>query len=60
MLAEIFMLRLESARRASQNSVPTSSDTRFVPIRLTSGTAKTEITEKREQSNEPSRLAAPN
>ena len=34
MLAEIFMLRLEIIRRGSKSATSTSSDIRFVPIRL--------------------------
>jgi hypothetical protein len=34
MLAEIFMLRLETIRRGSKPATSTSSDIRFVPIRL--------------------------
>ena len=34
MLAEIFMLRLETIRRESKPAISTSSDIRFVPIRL--------------------------
>jgi hypothetical protein len=33
MLSEIFMLRLEAILRTSNASAPSSSDTRFVPIR---------------------------
>jgi hypothetical protein len=33
MLSEIFILRLEAILRASNMSIPGSSDTRFVPIR---------------------------
>ena len=34
MLAEIFMLRLETIRRACKPATSTSSDIRFVPIKL--------------------------
>ena len=34
MLAELFMLRLETIRRASKPATSTSRDIRFVPIRL--------------------------
>ena len=34
MLAELFMLRLEALFRASNTSAPTSSDNRFVPLKL--------------------------
>ena len=34
MLAEIFMLRLETVRRGPKPATSTSSDIRFVPIRL--------------------------
>jgi hypothetical protein len=33
MLSEIFMLRLEALFRTSNVSTPSSSDTRFVPIK---------------------------
>jgi hypothetical protein len=33
MLAEVFMLRLETIFRLSNPPTPTSSDTRFVPIK---------------------------
>ncbi len=40
MLAELFMLRIESIVRATSSQGATSSDTRFVPIKLPAIPAK--------------------
>jgi hypothetical protein len=40
MLAELFILRIEAILRASTLPSPTSSDNRFVPIKLPPPTAK--------------------
>jgi hypothetical protein len=45
MLAELFMLKIEAiARTNSQQNGGTSSDSRFVPIKLSANTAKTSPT----------------
>ena len=41
MLAEIFLIRLETMLRAANATPATTSDTRFVPIRLPRETKRT-------------------
>jgi hypothetical protein len=40
MLAELFMLKLEAMARASSNQSGTTSNSQFVPIKLTASPAK--------------------
>ena len=41
MLAEIFLIRLETLLRAANTNTTTTSDTRFVPIKLPRDTKRT-------------------